>query len=100
MSEEKSECKFGEVDEFDRLIRAIIKRCSAQDDPDGFNSISDEEIKYSVRHRIRMNRLFRERIRSSFLPFPEVDNFYERARSKVVVKLKINEFIDRRKRSK
>ena len=49
------------------------------------------------RHKIRMNRLFRERIGSSFLPFPEVDNLYERVRSRVVIKLKINEFLDRRK---
>lgn len=48
----------------------------------------------SKRHKIRMNRLFRERVGGSFLPFPEVDCFYERARSKLVVKLKINEFLD------
>ena len=46
-------------------------------------------------HKIRMNRLFRERVGSSFLPFPEVDCFYERARSKIIVKLKINEFLDK-----
>ena len=49
----------------------------------------------SKRHKIRMNRLFRERAGSSFLPFPEVDCFYERARSKIIVKLKINEFFDK-----
>ena len=51
----------------------------------------------SKRHKIRMNRLFRERVGGSFLPFPEVDNFYEIARSKIVIKLKINEFLDKRK---
>ncbi len=51
----------------------------------------------SKRHKIRMNRLFRERVGGTFLPFPEVDNFYEKLRSKLIVKLKINEFIDRRK---
>ncbi len=51
----------------------------------------------SKRHKIRMNRLFRERVGGSFLPFPEVDCFYERARSKVIVKLKINEFLDKYK---
>ena len=49
----------------------------------------------SKRHKIRMNRLFRERVGGTFLPFPEVDNFYERVRSKLVIKLKINEFFDR-----
>ena len=52
---------------------------------------------HSRRHKIRMNRLFRERVGSSNLPFPEVDNIYERIRSKIVIKLKINEFLDRRK---
>ena len=52
----------------------------------------------SKRHKTRMNRLFRERVGGSFLPFPEVDCFYERARSKIVIKFKINEFLDRCKK--
>ena len=60
--------------------------------------VKDMEIPpLSKRHKIRMNRLFRERVGGSFLPFPEDDNFYERVRSKLVTKLKINEFFDRRK---
>ena len=31
----------------------------------------------SKRHKIRMNRLFREHVGGSFLPFPEEDNLYE-----------------------
>ena len=64
----------------------------------------EEEIKNmeipqpSKRHKIRMNRLFRERVSGTFLPFPEADNFYERVRSKLVIKLKINEFFDHRER--
>ena len=71
-----------------------------------FDLTNEEEIKDieipppSKRHKIRMNRLFRERVGGTFLPFPEVDNFYERARSKLVIKLKINEFSDRRKKSR
>ena len=52
----------------------------------------------SKRHKIRMNCLFRERVGGTFLPFPEVDNLYARVRSKLVIKLKINEFFDRRKK--
>ena len=52
------------------------------------------------RHKIRMNRLFRERVGGTFLPFPEADNFYERVRSKLVIKLKIHEFLARRKERK
>ena len=65
---------------------------------------SEEEIKDieipppSKRHKIRMNRLFRERVGGTFLPFPEVDNVYERLRSKLVSIFKINEFLDRRKK--
>ena len=65
---------------------------------------NEEEIKDieipppSKRHKIRMNRLFRERVGGTFLPFPEVDNVYERLRSKLVIILKINEFLDRRKK--
>ena len=64
----------------------------------------EEEIKDvelpppSKRYKIRMNRLFRERACGPFLPFPEVDCFYERVRSKLVIKLKLNEFFDRRKK--
>lgn len=49
----------------------------------------------SKRHKIRMNRLFRECVGGAFIPFPEVDNFYEKARSKLIVNLNINEFLDR-----
>ena len=35
----------------------------------------------SKRHKIRMNRLFRERVGGSFIPFPEVDCVYERIRA-------------------
>ena len=66
-----------------------------------FDLIDEEKINDielpppSKRHKIQMNRLFRERIGDSFLPFPEVDCFYERVRSTIVVKLKINEFLDK-----
>ncbi len=69
-----------------------------------FDLKNEEEIRDievpppSKRHKIRMNRVFRERVGGSFLPFPEVDNFYEKARSKLVIKLKINEFFHRRKK--
>ena len=54
-----------------------------------------ELLPYTRRHKLRMNRLFRERVGGSFLPFPEADNLFERVRSKIVIKLRINEFIAR-----
>ncbi len=41
----------------------------------------------SRRHKIRMNRLFRERVGGSFLPFAEVDTPIERIRSRLRIKL-------------
>ena len=74
---------------------------------DVLSDIADQEIRkldeeidgmemppLSRRHKIRINRLFRERVRDSFLPFPEEDNIFERIRSKLIIKLKINEFLD------
>ncbi len=55
---------------------------------------------YRRRYKIRMNRLFRERVGGAFIPFPEADNLYERMRSKIIIKLKINEFLDRHKKRK
>ena len=68
-----------------------------------FDLINEEElndIEISKHHKIQMNRLFRERVGGTYIPYPEVDNFYERVRSKIVIKLKINEFLDRRKERK
>lgn len=48
-----------------------------------------EPVEVSHRHKIRMNRLFRERVGGSFLPYPEVDNVFERTRSWFVVKLNL-----------
>ena len=62
------------------------------------DKIEVEDRPPSRRHKIRMNRLFRERVGSkTFLPFPEVDSAYERLRSKIVIKLKINEYLDKKK---
>ncbi|MBO5415896.1 MAG: hypothetical protein J6A83_04635 [Clostridia bacterium] len=71
-------------------------RCFPELDPKNFENI--ETPPRSKRHKLRMNRLFRERIGGTFLPFPEVDNLFERIRSKLVIKFKINEFFDRRKK--
>lgn len=51
--------------------------------------VDNEPVTVSHRHKIRMNRVFREVVGSKFIPYPEVDNFYERARSWIVVKLNL-----------
>ena len=50
------------------------------------------------RYKIQMNRLFRERVGGSFIPYPEVDNLYERLRSYFIIKFKIDDFSDRRQK--
>ncbi|MBQ8849611.1 MAG: hypothetical protein IJ011_04690 [Clostridia bacterium] len=81
-------------------LRILIKRAYSEAVQEDICD-TDEEInihQYSKRHKIRMNRVFRERVGGTFLPFPEADNFYERIRSKIVIKLKINEFLAHRKK--
>ena len=65
-----------------------------------FNKEQDiEDVEYtpSRRHKIRMNRIFRERVGGKFLPYPEADNIFERMRSKIVVIFRINDILDKKK---
>ena len=70
--------------EFDELIKV-----ASSDIFDEGLDIDDntEPVEVSHRHKIIMNRLFRERVGGKFLPYPEVDNLFEKARSWVVIKL-------------
>lgn len=56
-------------------------------DFDYYDSLPKPEI--SVRGRRKINRLFREIVGSSKIPHPEVDNYYERIRSKIVRKINV-----------
>lgn len=85
--------------------RELFKSALSEALDDKFNTIveaqSDSKMPSpSQRHKVRMNRLFREQVGGSFLPFPEADNFYEKIRSKLVIKLKPNKFIFRIKKHK
>ena len=44
-----------------------------------YNSLPPPE--YSAKAKKRFNRIFREVVGSSNIPYPEVDNYYERIRS-------------------
>ena len=70
--------------EFDKLIELALSDAADEEFDIDDNS---EPIEVRHRHKIRMNRLFRERVRGKFLPYPEVDNIFEKARSWVVIKL-------------
>ena len=70
--------------EFDELIKVASSDIFDEAfDLDG----NTESVEVSHRHKIRMNRIFRERVGGKFLPYPEVDNLFEIARSWVVIKL-------------
>ena len=70
--------------EFDELIKVASSDIFDEDfDLDG----NTESVEVSHRHKITMNRFFRERVGGHFLPYPEVDNLFEKARSWVVIKL-------------
>ena len=72
--------------EFDKLIELALSDTADEEfDIDENN----EPIEVSHRHKIRMNRLFRERVGGSFLPYPEIDNIFEKTRSWFVVKLNL-----------
>lgn len=46
---------------------------------------STEEFEFSDKHKIRMNRMFRERVGvKDRIPYPEVDTKFERCRSSLV----------------
>lgn len=46
---------------------------------------STEEFVFNDKHKIRMNRMFRERVGiKDRIPYPEVDTKYERCRSSLV----------------
>lgn len=43
----------------------------------------------SKRFKVKMNRLFREQVGGNYIPHPEVDNWFERARSSVIKRIEI-----------
>ena len=81
----KSEAE-NKPDALDALLTEAFKHYKFEKELAEFNALPDEEIKVSRRHKIRMNRIFRERVGSpTFLPYPEVDNLFERIRSKIII---------------
>ena len=67
------------------FVKALQEACNRKMQQEIESIDTSEKITCSHRHKIRMNRLFRERVGGTFLPFPEADNAFERLRSKIVV---------------
>ena len=62
------------IDDIDFDVDAFLKEIDSD----------DTEIEWSVKFKRKMNRLFRERVGSKRAMHPEVDNAYERIRSKII----------------
>ena len=62
------------------------KRVDIDDNETKGNSFLDDDknIITSKKHKIKMNRIFREKIGSENIPFPEVDSLFERFKSGMV----------------
>lgn len=83
---------------FIKALREVVDE-EMEKELDGIEDC-DMEIYYSDDHKRKMNRIMRERVGTSKLPFPEVDSRYERIRSRLVVIFHINSFSDRHKERK
>ena len=85
-------------DRFDELLLEVGKRIFLEAEPDMKDCADVEMPPLTKRHKRRMNRLFRERVGGKFIPHPDVDNFWERLRSRIIVKLRIHELQAKRKK--
>ncbi len=72
------------TDKFDKILTDALLSY------DDFTEIDmpQEAIDFSHRHKIQMNRIFRESGCHQYLPYPEVDNLFERTRSYFIFMLK------------
>lgn len=66
--------------EFDNLVARACHKV-AEDDAREFDSIKEENVEFSDRFKLRMNRMFREQAGIERIPYPEVDTWFERMRS-------------------
>ncbi len=71
-------------DEFDALLAKAFNEYAAKEF-EALDSCENCIHMRSRRHKIRMNRFFREKVGSKKLPYPEVDNVFEKIRSKIVI---------------
>lgn len=64
------------------------KKSNDKVDKNGENINDFDPNALSTRHKKRMNRIFRDYRINGFIPFPEVDSFFERLKSFVKYWLK------------
>jgi len=66
--------------EFDTLIARACHKI-AEEDAREFDGIKEENVEFSDKFKLRMNRIFREQGGIKRIPYPEVDTWFERLRS-------------------
>ena len=72
--------------EFDTLIAQACHKI-AEDEAREFERVKDEDVEFSDRFKVRMNRIFREQAGITRAPYPEVDTCFEHVRSAFVRKV-------------
>lgn len=74
-------------EQFDKLMYVACE-AYVNDEAKKFMAIDTTETpELSKRFKVKMNRLFREQVGGNYIPHPEVDNWFERARSRAVIRL-------------
>ncbi len=85
MNEEKS--KEASVSSTDALLEMVAERAMEKEAVEVAKSgDSEAPMKHSRRFKRRMNRMWRKRFGFEHILHPEVDNVYERVRSRIEVK--------------
>lgn len=80
-----TKCQKREVQIMDNENQSVLKQACIENIKENTRiEVSQKEIKYSKWYKRRINRIQREMFKSDKLIYPEVDNVFERARSKIV----------------
>ncbi len=89
MVEKKCNVCEEDPDDFELLLYEVFKRYYEEKNVfEDYEVDNSEPMNISIRSKRRLNRLFRERVRGNYLPFPEADNAFERVRSYVVIRIR------------
>ena len=70
---------------FNNIIRKACER-NMQNDIENFMLHDSKDNEFSSKLKRRMNRLFRVHVGGNTIPHPEVDNWFERLRAKIIKK--------------
>ena len=76
-------------EQFDELIHGACE-AYVKEEAEKFLAIDTTDVhEPSKRFKLKMNRLFRKRVGGNYISHPEVDNWFERAWSRVIKHINI-----------